>query len=374
MWSEQITIGTLKDFEENKALVGVRAQGGVHPIYSGAMRPLVKYWMAAVFGIGWYMQYTQLFGIPWRHVTTDGTDGAQQKAEEMLENLGSSGAIISGDSVKIDILDGISGTANSLPQAALIELANKTCDLLFLGNTLTTDTNGVGSQALGNVHADTLSENEKSRADWLSNFLTDQWIPAVVRMNFGDVAPEEMPYACVEIPEVEDEKANAERVKLLQDIGIPMSAKWVYETLDVPEPQPGEVLFSQVKQEAQADPNAPQTDPNAKPDPMTEENADEAIPTEEMAAAAQSALDSNRGLSVWSRTISGLGAAEASRARDISNRTTLDKAQVARMREFFAKHEPERVSASWNPDSKLARRWLAYGGDAGHEWVQSIGQ
>jgi hypothetical protein len=90
-----------------------------------------------------------------------------------------------------------------------------------------------------------------------------------------------------------------------------------------------------------------------------------------MAIAAQSALDSNRELSLPKRMIFGLGASETSRARDLSNRTALDKATLGRMAEFFTKHESERVSASWNPDSKTARRWLAYGGDAGFEWVQS---
>lgn len=365
MWSDFAAVSQLKDFEKDRALIGVRSQGGVHPLYSGAMRPLVKYWMAAVFGMGWYMQYVQLFGIPWRTIKTDGTPDAMDKGEEFLANIGSSGTAVTNQDFELTLHDGVSGSANSLPQAALIELANKTCDLIFLGQTLTTDVADSGSRALGDVHADTLSENEKSRADWLSNFLTDQLVPAIVRMNFGEIPPEEMPYAVVEIPEIEDDKANADRVKVLQEIGVPMAAKWVYETLGVPEPKPGEALFGQAQE-------ATQTDPSANPDPIEEEQDNELIPTEEMAAAAQAALDSNRTLPVWSRIVSGLGASEASRARDISNRTALDAKQVARMREFFTKHESERVSASWDADSKTARRWLAYGGDAGFEWVQSM--
>jgi len=359
MWSPVAASGQLQDFAPNGVLVGVRSQGGIHPLYSGAMRPLVKYWMAAVFGIGWYMQYTQLYGIPWRTVKTDGTQEAMDKGESFLADIGASGYAVTNQDFELTVHDGVSGSGDTLPQATIIELANKTCDLLFLGQSLTTDTSGVGSQALGTIHADTLTENEKSRADWLSNFLTDQLIPAIVRMNFGEIPPEEMPYACVEIPEIEDEKANAERIKLLADIGIPMSRKWVYDALGVPEPLPNEILFGSTQPELQQAPNT------------QEEIVDEAVPSEEMAMAAQSALDSNRSLPVWNRVISGLGAAESSRARDISNRTAIDSAQIKRMAEFFAKHESERVSASWTYDSKAGRRWLAYGGDAGHEWVQS---
>jgi phage gp29-like protein len=371
MWSKDGYNGNLRDFDKDSSLIAVRAQGGLHPIFSGAMRPLVKYWMAAVFGMGWYMQYVQLFGIPWRTVATDGTPEAMAKGEEFLADIGSSGYAITNQDFKFEVHDGVSGSAQSLPQAAIIDLANKTCDLLLLGQTLTTDNTGTGSRALGEVHADTLSDMEKDRAKWLSNFLTDQLVPAIVRMNFGEIPSEEMPYAVVEIPEVEDDKTNAERVKILKDIGLPMPSKWVYETLRVPEPMEGEELFGAEKEAAQVNPIAKQGE---KPtysyyDPLQE---DDLIPTEEMALAAQSALDSNRTLPVWSRLVSGLGASEVSRARDLSNRTALDKATVKRMAEFFAKHESERVSASWDADSKTARRWLAHGGDAGFEWVQTV--
>lgn len=69
--SDSAGYGNLRDFDQNSVLIGIRSQGGIHPLFSGAMRPLVKYWMAAVFGIGWYMQYVQLYGIPWRTVKTD---------------------------------------------------------------------------------------------------------------------------------------------------------------------------------------------------------------------------------------------------------------------------------------------------------------
>ena len=359
MYSDQAYgYGNLKDFAPNTTLIGVRAQGGVHPLYSGAMRPLVKYWMAAVFGIGWYMQYVQLYGIPWRTVKTDGTPDAMTKGEEFLANIGSSGTAVTNQEFDLTIHNGVTGSGDNLPQSTIIELANRTCDLLFLGQSLTTDNTGTGSRALGEVHKETLSDIEKQRAKWASEFLTNQLVPAIVRMNYGEIPSEDMPYAVIAIPEIEDSKANAERVKVLQEIGVPMSRKWVYETLGVPEPIEGEILFGT----AQA----------AIPLIPDEEVIEENVPSEEMAQAAQSALDANRALSILARPIVGLGSAEVARARDISNRTTLDKAQVDRMADFFAKHATERVSASWSDDSKLGRRWLAYGGDAGKEWVESI--
>lgn len=352
----------LQDFPADKFLVGVRSQGGIHPIFSGAMRPLVKYWMAAVFGMGWYLQYVQLYGIPWRTVKTDGSEGAMTAAESLLADVGAQGWAATGPGVELTIHDAVGGSAENLPQAAIIELANRTCDLIFLGQTLTTDNTGTGSRALGEVHADTLSDMEQERAKWLADTLNAQLIPAIVRKNYGPLPAEEMPYCEIVVPEVEDEKATAERVKILAEIGVPMTKKWVYEALKVPEPKEGEALFNEPM---------PAVMPPLTPQELdTEDDEEDAIPTEEMALAAQSAIDTLRSIPLYKRPLY-IGAVETVRARDISNRVELDKDQIDRMDEFFAKHEDERISASFDPESRFGLQWASWGGDAGNEWIKA---
>lgn len=356
----------LQDFPPDKFLIGVRSQGGVHPIFSGAMRPLVKYWMAAVFGMGWYLQYVQLYGIPWRTIETDGSNEAMEKAETMLSDIGAQGWAVTGKGGgTLTIHDSVGGNGDNLPQAAIIELANRTCDLIFLGQTLTTDNTGTGSRALGEVHAETLSDIEKERAKWLADTLNAQLIPAIVRKNYGPLPAEEMPYICIEFPEVEDEKKTAERIKILTEIGIPMPKKWVYEVLKVPEPKDDEELFG----ENDSSMDSPDS-PEVPEPPDVEDDSEDNIPSEEMALAAQSAIDTLRSIPLYKRPLY-IGAVETVRARDISNRVELDDDQLSRMADFFAKHEDERLSASFDPESRFGLQWASWGGDAGNEWIKA---
>ncbi|MEZ0258535.1 MAG: DUF935 family protein, partial [Chthoniobacter sp.] len=63
-------------------------------------------------------------------------------------------------------------------------------DLLVLGQTLTTDTGGMGagggSHALGQVHADVRSGIIDAAAKFTAGILEQQLIPAILRLNYGD--------------------------------------------------------------------------------------------------------------------------------------------------------------------------------------------
>ena len=97
------TTSRLEDFPEHRFLIGTWVQGGLHPIHAANLRALSKYWLASVYGLGWLMQYSQLFGVPWRHVETDGSDEAMTKAEKMLSDIGSSGWAVPGPGVELNL-------------------------------------------------------------------------------------------------------------------------------------------------------------------------------------------------------------------------------------------------------------------------------
>jgi len=362
-----VNYGNLEDFPADKFLLGVWQQGGIHPIHCGNLRSLTKQWLGAIYGMGWLMQYAQLFGIPWRHVETDGTEGAMTKAQELLETIGSSGAAVTGPGVKLSVLEGVSGSAATMPQSHLMDIADKACDILLLGQTLTTDTSDSGSRALGDVHASVRAEVLQTVAAWVGDIFNNQLIPAIVRMNFGTVASEDMPYVSIEIPVPKDQKTVAERVKILAEIGLPMSTKWVYEELGIPEPQADDVLFGGMP--------APVVQPVADPEPETPEPEDtpevdnddeddtppsDLVPTPEMAQAAQAALEARRIAPIGQR---GMTAAGLQRARDIAAGVELTQAAKAKMQKFFATAEPGEVG------SKQWQTYQGWGGEAGKLWA-----
>ena len=64
-------------------------------------------------------------------------------------------------------MDGIKG-GESLPQVALMNESDKACDILMLGQTLTTDVGSSGSRALGDVHANSFAATFCKRvATWI---------------------------------------------------------------------------------------------------------------------------------------------------------------------------------------------------------------
>jgi hypothetical protein len=248
-----------------------------------------------------------------------------------------------------------------MPQSHLMDVADRACDILLLGQTLTTDNTGTGSRALGEVHEGIRVEVIQSVASWVSSIITEQLIPAIVRMNFGAVPAEDMPYAQITIPRAKDSKAAAERFKILVETGVKMPAKWVYEELEIPEPVDGEALFGEDDIEDNI------LDPL---DTLEAARLDEIDlrPTEEMARSAQDALDIRRTKPASERGMTAVGLA---RARDIINRTNLTPDTVKRMVSFFARHEVDKQGETWPAKGKGWQAWNGWGGDAGKKWAEA---
>lgn len=354
-----VTYSQLQDFPPDRFLIGVWTQGGMHPIHGANLRTLTKYWLASVYGLGWLMQFAQLFGIPWRHVETDGSDAALTAAETMLEQIGASGWAATGPGVKLNLLEGVKGSADGLPQSHLMDIADRACDILLLGQTLTTDNTGTGSRALGDVHDGIRIEVLQSVASWVSQIITNQLIPAIVRHNFGaQIASEDMPYAEINIPTAKDAKATAERFKILVESGVEMPKKWVYEELEIPEPVDDDDIFGR------------QDSPILDLQSLSGARADiDFRPTEQMAKNAQRALEVRRQKPASQRGMTAVGIA---RARDIANRTELSEDTVRRMASFFARHEVDKQGSTWDEQGKGWQAWQGWGGDEGFAWAKRI--
>src|SRR5206468_12660493 len=100
----------------------------------------------------------------------------------MLQNMGGAGwaAFPAGTSLELKA-DGQKSGAQT-PQGDMLDRADKQCDLLVLGQTLTTDTGGMGSgggsHALGQVHADVRSGIIDAAAKITAGVIEQQLIPA----------------------------------------------------------------------------------------------------------------------------------------------------------------------------------------------------
>ena len=103
------------------------------------------------------------------------------------------------------------------PQNHLIDLADRVCDILILGQTLTTDVGDSGSRALGDVHAAVRQDNLKDACDWAAQNINDQVIRKAISFNFGDT--DEIPYLQTRFESAEDPVQMATRDQILINMG-----------------------------------------------------------------------------------------------------------------------------------------------------------
>ncbi len=245
---------TYEDFPANHFLIAINKGHSGHASVSAPLRALTCYWLAAIFGMKWFMNFAQLFGVPWRHAKVPdlATDG--RVVEATMATIGSAGYLVTNSDVTIDTLEAPS-TGGNLPQKELLELADRMANLFISGQTLTSGTDGSGSRALGDVHADTKREVVRAAADFCGKIITRQLVPAYIRVNYGrdrDDAPSIWPKR----DEVKDEKAMAERDEKLgiTSGATPVESSWFYERHGIPQPAADAKLFQPVANGAQGDP------------------------------------------------------------------------------------------------------------------------
>lgn len=236
-----------EDFPENRFLIAIHAGHAGHPSTAAPLRALSGYWLAAVYGLKWFLNFTQLYGIPWRHAEVGDTKD-ENAVKSALASIGANGYIVTKPGTKINILAPGSTSAASLPQRELIALADQQCDQFILGQTLTSGVSqDGGSRALGEVHQGTLDGVVDGVADFVGGVLTHQLIPAIVAANWGDSIGDELPEMWAKREDEDDTKANAERMEIITRIGVPMSEAYVYEELGIPIPAAGDKLFESSK-------------------------------------------------------------------------------------------------------------------------------
>lgn len=235
-------------FPPNKFLIGVAKQKTGHPAGAALLRPLAWWWCASNFSAEWFLNFAQIFGLPIRWATYDQNQpGLLNNICDMLENMGSAGWAAFPTGTDLELKEPAkSGSDN--PQVSLLDRADKQCDLLILGQTLTSDVGkDGGSRALGDVHAGVLTGRKSALAAWVSEML-GQLTGAFCRLNFGDDSECPWLQAADETPQ--DAKAMAERDQIILKSGIPIPEAWFYERHDIPIPAEGEkVIGGQVAEE-----------------------------------------------------------------------------------------------------------------------------
>lgn len=206
-------VGALEDFPPHHFLIAIKRGHTGHPTIAAPLRALAGYWIAAVYGLKYFLKFAQLFGVPFRWAEyadpTSKTDVCT-----MLANIGNGGWAAFPKDTKMNVIDAAKG-GQSLPQKDLIEMADEQCQMFILGQTLTSNVGDSGSRALGDVHESVRGDKVKSVSDFVGGILSNQLACSIVALNYGEDS--EVPDICADIPVHKDEKGMAERDKMLRE-------------------------------------------------------------------------------------------------------------------------------------------------------------
>ena len=184
----------------------------------------------------------------------------------MMESMGSAAYGVGPDGTKIEWHESTKSGADN-PQAYILQLADTACDLLVLGQTLTSSVGaGGGSRALGDVHQAIRTDVIDSAAQWLAEVLNEQLIPAIVSLNFGDSDEDSaLPWFQPARKSTKDSKVTAETLQIVLASGIPITRTQVYELLDLTQPAPGDPVFGGTPSVIPPDVIPPVIPPGASP-------------------------------------------------------------------------------------------------------------
>jgi phage gp29-like protein len=248
--------GEVNEFPENKFLVAIAKSKSGSPLGGALLRSLAWWWCAGNFSADWLMNLAQVFGLPFRWANYS-TGAPQQTIDaicSMLENMGSAGwaAFPAGTTLE---LKEASKTGDASPQGDLLDRADRNCDLLILGQTLTSQAGATGSLALGKVHEGVKEDRVEAAASFAVSVVNNQLIPMILRLNYGDEdeAPEFLPQP----QEKDDAEANAARDKVLLEAGVELPKDWFYKRHGVPIPEAGEETIGGRKETTSAQSSPP---------------------------------------------------------------------------------------------------------------------
>ncbi|MBW2596635.1 MAG: DUF935 domain-containing protein [Deltaproteobacteria bacterium] len=209
-----------------------------HAVNAGIYRICSWWYLFKNYAVKDWVVFCEVYGMPLRlgKYDTGASEGDINALEVAVRTLGSDAAGVISKATEIEFITGSKGSVSTDLYENLARFGNKEMSKAILGATLTADSDGKGSYALGNVHNDVRIDliNADTRA--IASTIRTQLIRPYVGFNYGwDAA----------IPKYngrfkkEDLKAHADLLDKFADrMDIPVSH--VREKYHIPEPEKGE--------------------------------------------------------------------------------------------------------------------------------------
>ena len=196
-----------------------------------------------------WAKFCNIFGIPIREYTYDaGDQEARRKIIEDARRQGSSAVYIHPKESSLVLHEPKNASATGELFENHANYWDKKISIRVLGNTLTTDANKVGTQALGEVHKEVEDEMNEDDRDTIIDVLNYHMRPIFSALGFNTDGGEFV-YA------KKDKTHPTQQVDIvlkLNSIGLPISDDYLYEFSGIPKPENYDELIEEKKAEKEA--------------------------------------------------------------------------------------------------------------------------
>lgn len=232
-----------KQPDNNKFIVCQYSSRSGSSLGAGLMRPLAYDWSAVMYNRDWMLTTAQNFGSGFISATVapNTPEPELAKIDEMLANAGNQRWIrhVVGSEVKFHPPVSM-GSDN--PQRHLMELADEHCQLLLLGQTVSTHGKSGGLNGNDDAQAGVRREFIESLAEWVGTDCLNQFAAMICRLNWGD--DDECPTIEPDFTETPDPLEIAQRDAVFLTAKVPMDAEGFYKRHNLgPVPQPGDQVM-----------------------------------------------------------------------------------------------------------------------------------
>ena len=196
-----------------------------------------------------WAQFCNIFGMPIREYTYDAGD--EQARRRLLSDARAQGAnavYIHPKDSELSLIESGNKSGSSDLYKAFADYWDSKISIRVLGNTLTTDTQDTGTQALGTVHKEEEDDMNADDREFILNILNYDMQPIFASLGFNTEGGEFV-YARKDRL---DPTTNLQIVQGLSAMGLPMDDDWLYETFSIQKPDDYEKRKAEEKAQKEA--------------------------------------------------------------------------------------------------------------------------
>lgn len=190
--------------------------------------------------VSMWTEFAEVFGHPWRIATfkRDSDPTEQAQVEAMLRDMGRDTYGMFTDAVDVKFLE--AARANQ-PFEGIVDWLERKQAILWLGQTLTTEQQSVGSLALGRVHENVKASILLGDLKKEARMIRQQVLTWMVRFKFPNSA---MPVPVfkrrvVEQKNLDEQRLALDKLRYMDERQLPVDTDVVYDMLDIPLPKEG---------------------------------------------------------------------------------------------------------------------------------------